>query len=103
MPAVGQYVASAVLLFCYRKPEPLIDTNMSRVVERYFGSRVLADIRHDPYLQKLSREIVCSDSPASVNWAILDLGALVCIPRSPRCYRCPLRRGCKEYTRRRTR
>src|SRR5437773_4568368 len=43
MPAVGQYVASAVLLFCHGRPEPLIDSNMARVLERYFGSRKLAD------------------------------------------------------------
>ena len=96
LPAVGQYVASAVLLFCHGEPEPLVDTNMARVVERYFGPRALADIRYDPYLQRLTRDIVRSRTPALVNWAILDLGALICVPRDPRCEKCPLRGGCKD-------
>lgn len=94
MPGVGQYVASAVLLFCHNKPEALVDTNMARVLERYFGPRTLADIRYDPYLQKLARDVVGPRSPTAVNWAILDLGALICLPRKPRCDVCPLRRGC---------
>lgn len=51
MPAIGQYVANAVELFCHRRPRPLLDGGMARILERYFGPRDLADIRHDPYLQ----------------------------------------------------
>jgi A/G-specific adenine glycosylase len=95
IPAVGQYVASAILLFCHRQAEPLLDASMARVLERYFGPRRLADIRHDPYLQELARGVVgAAADPVVVNWAILDLGALVCKHRSPRCAACPLKRGC---------
>jgi A/G-specific adenine glycosylase len=97
MPGVGQYVASAILLFVHGNPEPLLDTNMARVLERCFGRRRLADIRHDPYLQDLARRIVAGSDPIRINWAILDLGALVCTPRSPRCRDCPLRRQCQFY------
>jgi A/G-specific adenine glycosylase len=93
--AVGQYVASAILLFCHGQPEPLLDTNMARVLERYFGPRKLADIRHDPYLQELSRRVVSAGDPVVINWAILDLGAMVCKPRTPECNACPLKRGCQ--------
>ena len=93
--AVGQYVASAILLFCHGQPEPLLDTNMARVLERYFGPRQLADIRHDPYLQELSRRVVAAGDPVVINWAILDLGAMVCKPRTPECNVCPLKRGCQ--------
>ena len=103
MPAVGQYVASAVLLFCHERPEPLIDSNMARVLERYFGSRKLADIRYDPYLQRLARDVVGSDHPTLINWAILDFAALVCTPRNPRCQKCPLNRGCQDLRLRRDR
>jgi A/G-specific adenine glycosylase len=95
MPGVGQYVASAVLLFCYSTPEPLLDAGMARVLERYFGPRELADIRYDPYLQSLSARVVNGDNAISVNWGILDLAALVCKPRFPLCGSCPLARGCQ--------
>src|SRR5206468_11409463 len=94
MPAVGQYVASAVLLFCHGKAEPLIDTNMARVLERYFGPRKLADIRYDPYLQRLALAVVQHTNPTRLNWAFLDLAALVCTIRKPRCNACPLRSEC---------
>jgi A/G-specific adenine glycosylase len=97
IPAVGQYVANAVLMFCHNEPQPLLDSNMARVLERFFGPRAMADIRYDPYLQKLSARVVCcSDAPA-VNWAILDLAALICTARKPKCEVCPVSKGCCRF------
>lgn len=97
LPAVGQYVASAVRIFIHRQREPLLDTNMARLLERYFEPRILADIRYDPGLQSLARRLVAKEAPCRVNWAVLDFGALVCIARRPRCSICPLRSGCRFF------
>jgi A/G-specific adenine glycosylase len=95
LPGVGQYIANAVLLFCHGQPEPLLDVNMARVLERYFGPRSLADIRYDPYLQGLARAVLRGSRDAvSLNWAILDLAALVCTGTKPRCPQCPLATRC---------
>ncbi|RWL19660.1 MAG: hypothetical protein EOR57_13760 [Mesorhizobium sp.] len=96
LPAVGQYVASAVLLFAYRRPEPLLDANMARVLERVFEPRRLVDIRYDLRLQGLARLLVRSRDPIRVNWAILDLAASHCGPRSPLCNGCPLQIRCQH-------
>lgn len=93
LPAIGQYVASAVLLFAQRRPEPLLDSNMARVLDRVFEPRRLVDIRYDPRLQGLARLLVRSREPARINWAILDLAARHC-GRSPKCEECPLRTRC---------
>ncbi|MBK6780899.1 MAG: hypothetical protein IPG75_15270 [Gemmatimonadetes bacterium] len=95
LPGVGQYVASAILLFGHGQCEPLLDTNMARVLERYFGPRTLADIRHDPYLQRLSRRVVTGPKPERVSWALLDLAALRCKPRAPLCPECPVSARCR--------
>lgn len=95
LPGVGQYIANAILLFGHGEREPLLDVNMSRVLERYFGPRLRADIRYDPYLQALSRAVVAAGSPADVNWAILDLGAMVCRSRAPLCEACPMASRCR--------
>jgi A/G-specific adenine glycosylase len=95
LPGIGQYIGNAVLLFCYGERHPLLDTNMARVLERYFGPRKLVDIRYDPYLQSLARDVVTGDNPALVNWAILDLAALVCVQKTPHCHECPLADGCR--------
>lgn len=99
LPAVGQYVASAVLLFAHKRPEPLLDGSMARVLERVFEPRRLVDIRFDPRLQTLARHMVRSRHAALINWAILDLAALRCSPRSPACGGCPLRLRCNEACR----
>ena len=96
IPAVGQYVANAILLFQHGLRVPLLDTNMARVIERYLRPRKLADIRHDPWLQAAAYWLVRSGNPREVNWAVLDLGAIVCTPGSPSCERCPLYTSCRH-------
>ena len=95
LPGVGQYIANAIEMICFGIPRPLLDNNMSRVIERYFGPRKLADIRYDPYLQKLAARVVDTTEFLQVNWAILDLAALICIPKAPRCLKCPLSSKCR--------
>lgn len=94
IPFVGQYIANAILLLIHNQPEPLLDVNMARVLERFFGSRKLADIRDDPYLQYLSKEIVDDKQALKINWSILDFAALICKKRNPACNTCTLRHKC---------
>lgn len=99
LPGVGQYIANAVLSICHGAREPLLDVNMTRVLERFFGPRKLADIRYDPYLQSLSREFLPRENIKEFNWAILDLGSLVCTPKKPKCNECPITLKCSYYSR----
>jgi A/G-specific adenine glycosylase len=94
LPGVGQYICNAILMFDQGACHPLLDANLARVLERLFGPRKLADIRYDPYLQALSLRVVSHATPASVNWAFLDLASLICTIRSPRCAVCPLQEQC---------
>ena len=94
IPFMGQYIANAVELIIFNQPSPLIDVNMARVLERFFGARQMADIRYDPYLQDLSYKIVNHDRAKEINWANLDFAALVCKVRNPDHNACPLRKHC---------
>ncbi len=96
IPFIGQYIANAIELVIFNEPSPLIDVNMSRVLERYFGPRKLSDIRYDPYLQLLSYKVVKHENSKEINWAILDFAALVCKARNPLHEICPLKNNC-EY------
>jgi A/G-specific adenine glycosylase len=100
LPGVGQYIANAIFLFTSKHPEPLLDVNMARVLERCFGRRKLADIRYDPRLQEVARLVVNGADPARLNWAILDLAAMACSRNDPRCESCPLLGMCAEGRRR---
>ncbi len=94
LPAVGQYIGNAIDLFINKKPSPLIDVNMARVLERFFGKRKLADIRHDPYLQKLALDFVRNKNSKELNWAILDFASLICKAKQPICNNCLISLKC---------
>ncbi len=95
LPGVGQYIANAIMLLCRGQPEPLLDVNMARVLERYFGPRRLADIRFDPELQALARRVVAGHKSLALNWAFLDFASAVCTSRAPKCHVCPAAGGCR--------
>lgn len=97
IPFLGKYIANAVELLIFGIPSPLLDVNMTRVLERYFGKRQMADIRYDPYLQALATEFVTHPSSKKINWAVLDFASLVCKARKPLCPSCPINRKCLYY------
>jgi A/G-specific adenine glycosylase len=98
IPFMGQYIANAVELVVFNQPSPLVDVNMARVLERYFGPRQMADIRYDPYLQDLAYKIVNHKNTKELNWAVLDFAALICQARRPKCEVCLLSDKCFSKT-----
>lgn len=94
LPMIGQYIGNAYELFILKTPSPLLDVNMARVLERYFGPRKLSDIRYDPYLQNLANKVVDHPQSINLNWAILDFAAMVCRKLNPKCNECPLAANC---------
>jgi A/G-specific adenine glycosylase len=97
IPFVGQYIASSIMLLVHGDNQPLLDVNMARVLERFFGPRKLADIRYDRYLQNLAGRIVKCNNPKIINWAILDFAAMVCKARRPECHLCSLKTNCSYF------
>ena len=91
LPGVGDYVANAVLAFGFGRRAILLDTNTERIVGRVRGRGNLArwQLRLDLY-----RIAGISGADADFNYALLDLGALVCRPTSPKCAECPVQRHC---------
>ncbi len=94
IPFLGQYIVNAIELQIFNKPSPLVDVNMARVLERYFGKRHMADIRYDPYLQSLATRVVEHPRSKEINWAILDFAAIICQARRPKCETCLLSTTC---------
>ena len=93
LPGVGPYTAGAVASIAFDVPAPIYDGNVRRVLSRFYLSR------DDKALQKKSAEIVMqahrAGVPASVfNQALMELGALVCLPRNPACGSCPVGNAC---------
>lgn len=94
IPFLGQYIANAIELQVFNMPSALLDVNMARVLERYFGERKLSDIRYDPYLQNLAFRVVNHTLSKEINWAILDFASSVCKAKKPLCEKCLLSTSC---------
>lgn len=97
LPGIGEYGASIVLLVACRIPEPLLDTNVMRVLGRLLG--IEARVQR-PYsnsrLTAMARSLVPSqpDEALKFNLGLLDIARMLCKPRTPRCPGCPLRGLC---------
>lgn len=98
MPMMGQYITNSFELFILKRPSPLLDVNMARVLERFFGPRKLSDIRYDPYLNELAKRVVDHKKIIYINWAVLDFASLVCTARLPICEKCLIFKHCKYYS-----
>src|SRR5664279_1877739 len=96
LPGVGAYTAAAISSICFGIPEPVVDGNVVRVLCRLNGLRL--DPKAPATLAKvraLARPLVLAQNPGDHNQAVMELGALVCTPRAPRCGVCPLRTLCR--------
>ncbi len=91
LPGVGDYVAQAVLCFGFGRRSVLVDTNTVRITGRVFGRE--KDRRWQLRLD-LYRLAGAEGPDAAFNYALLDLGALVCRSGTPRCDVCPVRSHC---------
>jgi A/G-specific adenine glycosylase len=96
LPGVGAYTAAAVASISFGVPEPVVDGNVVRVLCRLHGLRL--DPKAPATLAKvraLARPLVPARNSGDHNQALMELGALVCTPRAPRCGACPLRGACR--------
>ncbi len=94
LPGIGRYTAGAVASIAYGREEPVVDGNVRRVLSRLVGSAG----NDETELWDVATELVRGSAPGDLNQAIMELGALVCTPRSPECGECPMRSRCVAYS-----
>lgn len=96
LPGVGEYTAAAVASFAYGQRHAVLDTNVRRVI-----ARVVSGVAHPPAAttaaeRRTAQRLLPSDEATAARWAVavMELGALVCTARTPRCSRCPVTSRC---------
>jgi A/G-specific adenine glycosylase len=95
LPGVGKYTAHAVAAFAFDQGVPIVEANVSRVLSRVFDLRIPADsTKGRNALWNHATALVPKKSAARYNSALLDLGALICLPRNPKCKICPVKNLC---------
>jgi A/G-specific adenine glycosylase len=96
LPGIGPYTAAAICSIAFNQPVPLVDANVERLLCR------LENIAEPPKqgaikkrLLQLCAELLPADQPRNFNQALMELGALVCLPRNPDCDCCPVQDCCQ--------
>lgn len=98
LKGVGDYTAAAIASFAFSLPYPVVDGNVYRVLSRYLGLDVPIDTTAGKKrFAEEARALFDSRHAADYNQAIMDFGAIQCVPQSPRCSDCPLAAGCVAF------
>ncbi|HEX5533170.1 MAG TPA: A/G-specific adenine glycosylase [Actinomycetales bacterium] len=105
LPGVGAYTAAAVAAFAFDRRHAVVDTNIRRVLARVVDGRALPAASLTAAETRLAERLLPADEsstdepPLSPTWnvAVMELGALVCTARSPRCEACPVRDHCRWH------
>ena len=88
LPGVGEYTSAAVASIAFGLPHAVIDGNVRRVIVRLMSNDAV-DVR------TATNRLLDLRNPGRSNQALMELGALICLPREPRCGECPLAHGCE--------
>lgn len=99
LPGVGDYVAGAVLSMVYGEAEWIVDSNIVRLLKRYFGVRTSKEGRRDKHIIEMAKMYASGSDPRKANFAILDFAALICTLGKPHHDRCPLTTKCQYFLR----
>ncbi|RIJ48253.1 A/G-specific adenine glycosylase [Maribellus luteus] len=98
LKGIGPYTAAAVASIAFSLPFPTVDGNVYRVLARYFGLSVAIDsTQGKKEFAWLATELLDKSNPGLHNQALMEFGALQCVPQSPGCMECPLHSTCYAF------
>jgi A/G-specific adenine glycosylase len=100
LPGIGRYTAGAVQSIAFGLPRAAVDGNVERVFCRFLDIDSPArDRKNQVLFGRAVREMMDGNPPGDVSQALMELGALVCLPRKPRCAVCPFAENCLARSR----
>nr|WP_249669877.1 A/G-specific adenine glycosylase [Polycladospora coralii] len=95
---VGPYTAGAILSIAYNLKAPAVDGNVMRVFSRLFALHDdIARPATRRLMEKVAMKLIPDDRPGDFNQALMELGAMICTPKSPQCLACPLHHQCEAF------
>ncbi|PRP67634.1 A/G-specific adenine glycosylase [Nonlabens agnitus] len=98
LKGIGDYTAAAIASFAYNEPVAVVDGNVYRVLSRIFGiSTPINSTDGIKEFKKLAQELIDPKHPASHNQAIMEFGAMQCVPKNPDCNICPFQKDCVAF------
>lgn len=99
LPGVGEYTAGAILSIAFGQPVPAVDGNVLRVASRLTGDcRDMTQLKVKREIRTTLEQVMPKDFPGDFNQAMMDLGAMVCLPNGvPLCEKCPAKEFCRGH------
>lgn len=94
LPGIGKYTARAICSQAYLQPLAVLDTNVARIFERFFGLQGNRVKSRCKLLWQAADEVAPKADVGKWNLTLLDFGAAICTARNPNCDRCPIARKC---------
>jgi len=94
IPGVGDYVAGAVLAVCYNSADYVIDSNIARFINRYYGIGLEGEIRRKKIIIDKAKDLFNTHDQRNLLFALLDYTALICKPHNPACDKCIFNNDC---------
>jgi A/G-specific adenine glycosylase len=95
LPGVGRYTASAVASIAFGEPVAVVDGNVKRVIDRLVNRKTTpAGPKAETQYWEIAGQLLDGQSPGDFNQAMMELGALVCLPGQPLCHACPVANLC---------
>lgn len=95
LKGIGDYTAAAIASFAFNEVVPVVDGNVFRVLSRYFNVETdIASAGAKKEFTALAKELMLKDNPALFNQAIMEFGALQCVPKNPNCEMCIFNNSC---------
>jgi A/G-specific adenine glycosylase len=89
LKGVGDYTAAAISSFCFDEVQPVVDGNVYRVLSRIFGIETAIDSTEGKKeFRELAGELISKKYPAEYNQALMEFGAIQCVPKNPDCGKC---------------
>ena len=89
LPGIGRYTSAAIASIAFEEPVAVVDGNVERVVSRMAGANLARE-----QSWQLARKLLSTARPGDFNQAMMELGAVLCLPRDPQCLICPVRQFC---------
>ena len=98
LPGIGRYTAGAILSFAFHKDAPIVDTNVRRLIQRFFGVNDNPEntVAVEKRIWRLAETLIPHGKAFLFNQALIDFGALVCTARNPACPECYIRDLCRK-------
>jgi len=98
IPGVGKYVAGALMTVSFNKPAPVVDSNIARFINRFYGLDLSGEIRRKKAIVEKAMDLFSCANPGEFLFAIVDFTAIICKPRNPECNNCPINQDCRYFS-----